>query len=121
MIKPNLILFIKLPDGSKGSGYGKTGAIAIVEKEKKTGKYIYYASNHEDYYEVVTDISYNQGGLGETMRGTSTIYVSINGMLDKGKRWVKKGKIDSYIHAIILDWRALRSGKVRGEIKYPTN
>lgn len=111
----NKVQFIKLEEGVKGT-FSKNGAISIAEAEKKTGKLVFYASKPLADYEVVSEIDYNQGGLGETMRGTSTMDVAINGMLDKGLRWVKRGKIDSDFDALIVDWRMLRMGKVRGEL-----
>jgi len=112
----NLVQIIKLAQGSKGTGAGNNGAISIAESEKKTEKLVFYASKPLADYKVVSAIDYNQGGLGETMRGTSSMDVAINGMLDKGLRWVKKEKIDSDFDALIVDWRMLRLGKVRGEL-----
>lgn len=115
MIKPNKVQIIKLLPNEQGTT-GIKGALAFAEREKKTGKLVFYASRPETDYEVVAPITYNQGGLGETMRGVSSMDVAINGMLDKGIRWVKKGKISSDFDALIVDWRMLRLGKVRGEL-----
>lgn len=112
----NKVIFIKLEEGAKGTDFSKSGAIAVAQHEKKTDKLIFYASKPLAEYEVVSEISYNQGGLGETMRGGNSMDVAINGMLDKGMRWVKKGKIESDFDALIVDWRALRSGRVSGEL-----
>lgn len=116
ILNGNKVLFIKLESGAPGSGFGNNGATSIAQREKKTQKLIFYASKPMADYKVVSEITYNQGGLGETMRGGNTMDVAINGMLDKGKRWVKRGKIDSDFDALIVDWRMLRMGKVRGEL-----
>ena len=116
IVEGNKVQIIKLANGSKGTDFTKKGAISIAQPEKKTGKLVFFASKPLEDYEVVSDITYNQRGLGETMRGKSTMDVAVNGMLDKGKRWVKKGKISSDFDALIVDWRMLRMGKVRGEL-----
>jgi len=36
-------------------------------------------------------------------------------MLDKGLRWVKSGKCEDF-EALVVDWRMLRTDKVRGEL-----
>ena len=113
--KPNKVLVIKLKDGAEGT-IGMQGAKALAQREKKTGKLVFYASKPTSNYEVIENITYNQGGLGETMRGGNSMDVAINGMLDKGLRWVKKGKINSDFDGLIIDWRMLRLGKIRGEL-----
>lgn len=112
--KPNLITFIKLDANAKGAGYGNIGATGISTVEKKTGKIIFFMSQPMSAYTVVSEITYNQGGLGETMRGGNKMDVAINGMLDKGKRWVRKEKISSDFDALIIDYSSIALGQVKG-------
>ncbi len=114
--KPKLVQFIKLDISAKGSGYGSIGATAISNIEEKTEKIVFYMSKPAQDYDVVSQISYNQGGLGETMRGGNQMDVAINGMLDKGIRWVKKGKIASDFDALLIDYSTIVRGQVSGEL-----
>lgn len=113
---PGIIKIIRLKKETLGSGAGMTSAQGLALREKKTKKLVFYASFPLEKYTVVTTLEYNRGGLGETMRGKNQLDVAINGLLDKGMRWVKKGKIDSDFDALIIDWRALQQGKVKGEL-----
>ncbi len=114
--KPKLVQFIKLELGSKGAGYGAVGANAISVVEEKSGKIVFFMSKPNLDFDVVSEITYNQGGLGETMRGGNTMDVSINGMIDKGKRWVKKGKIASDFDALLIDYSSIVRGQVKGQL-----
>jgi|GEM_PF-5597317 len=114
--KPKLVQFIKLDITAKGSGYGSIGATAISNIEEKTGKIIFFMSLPSQEYDVISQISYNQGGLGETMRGGNKMDIAINGMLDKGVRWVKKGKIASDFDALLLDYSTIVRGQVSGQL-----
>jgi hypothetical protein len=114
--QPDRIKIIKLKAGTLGAGPGITSAQGIAQIEEKTEKLVFYASLPLEDYTVISEVEYNQGGLGETMRGKNQLDVAINGLLDKGKRWVKNEKIDSDFDAVIIDWRALQQGKVKGAL-----
>lgn len=114
-IKGSKYELLNVHTGNAGSGKGVSGALARVESEHKTGKLVFYAAKPLAKYEVVSKITYNQGGLGETMRGVTFLDVAINGMLDKGVRWEKKEKIEAF-QGLIVDWRAMRAGQVKGEL-----
>lgn len=114
--KPSLISFIKLDPTAKGAGYGNIGATAISTIEKKSEKIVFFMSKPAGEYDVVSQISYNQGGLGETMRGGNKMDIAINGMLDKGNRWVKKGKIASDFDALLIDYSSIVMGQVSGQL-----
>lgn len=116
VVKPKLITFIKLKGDVQGAGPTGVGAVMVAQKEKKTGKMVFYASKPYEDYEVISRINYNSSGLGETMRGLNGLDVPINGMLDKGMRWVKKGKISSDFDALLISWSAIRSGRIEGEL-----
>jgi hypothetical protein len=110
--KPKFAVFVKLTEAPSGT----VGAKAIAQAEPKTGKLVFYMSRPLASYSVVSEITYNQGGLGETMRGGNQMDVAINGMLDKGKRWVKRGKIESDFDALVIDPSAILRGQVKGEL-----
>jgi hypothetical protein len=110
--KPKFAQFIKLKDPSADN----VGARALAQAEPKTGKLVFFMSRPLSDYTMVSEISYNQGGLGETMRGGNQMDQAINGMIDKGNRWVKKGKINSDFDALILDPNAISRGQVKGEL-----
>ena len=112
--KPKVMTMIRLPEGTLGTGVEIQGAEGHVRREQKTDKWVFYASKPIGPYDVVSSIKYDQG-FNETMRGGNEMDLAINGMLDQAQRWVRKGKISDY-EAIIVDWRALRSGYVRGEL-----
>jgi len=114
--KPKLIQFIKLETSAKGAGYGNIGAVAISNIEEKSGKIIFYMSKPNSDYKVVSSITYNEGGLGETMRGGNKMDLAINGMIDKGKRWVKKGKIDTDFDALLIDYSSIARGQLKGQL-----
>ncbi|MFY0608022.1 MAG: hypothetical protein JXR10_14985 [Cyclobacteriaceae bacterium] len=114
--KPKLVQFIKLENGAKGAGYGAVGATAISTIEAKSGKIVFFMSKPNQDFTVVTDITYNQGGLGETMRGGNKMDVAINGLIDKGRRWVKKGKISSDFDALLIDYSSIVMGQVKGQL-----
>ncbi len=111
--KAGKLTLIKLDPQAKGAGQIGLGADANVTAEKKTGKLIFYVCRPRAEHDEVGELTYRQGGLGETMRGVTHMDVAINGLIDRGLRQVKKGEMEEF-DGVVIAQRALDANRVIG-------